>query len=444
MAMNFVQALSDARRRAQLTGRPLSAQEVSGIASGYFQDAADRNDAARRTNIAQAGQTTAEKAQAAQESQFAQKLSDERDALAKSLALKEKELLQQGLQFGQNLETNKTQFGETLALNKERMAGEMSAADAARKQQLTGNVLQGAGTGALVYGYGKNAGMWGSPAAPPSGTVPGALAGSAPALIPVTQGSTLAPAAEIGTESAAAWNAGSGGGPTASGAAPVLAYIAAADMIRQDQGQLDRPYEERGANAKFASAPVTGGPAALLDIAGMGSDNDIIGSSANQLAKGEENLVGGPLDKAFSGNIGGSFTDFGEAVVNTPGRVANVVAEPVKKAVDDWVLCSELSRQGGLEKEILDEEWSYIRERITAEEYAGYRIMADPAVKLMQKSRTFTRIISPFIRAFAYEMASRVNRDREGNELGRVILGVGLPLCALIGRRGNVLNPVLP
>jgi len=40
---NIVTALMEARRKAQLEGRPLSAQEAEGISSGYFQKAAERN-----------------------------------------------------------------------------------------------------------------------------------------------------------------------------------------------------------------------------------------------------------------------------------------------------------------------------------------------------------------------------------------------------------------
>ncbi len=412
MAMNFVQALSDARRRAQLTGRPLSAQEVSGIASGYFQDAAARNDAARRTNIAQAGQTTAEKAQAAQESQFAQKLSDERDALAKNLALKEKELEQQGLQFGQNLETNKTQFGETLALSKERMAGEMSAADAARKQQLTGNVLQGAGTGALVYGYGKNAGMWGTKAAPPSGTVPGALADSAPALLPVTEGSTLAPAAEIGTESAFNAGAGAAGGELAAGATAGSIVGTAAPYVA----------------AARVGMPVLGN--ALQQVSPGEPDSSNFFQQAATITKDDYMR---PIE-AGSAALGAELPEAVETIINPAGKALS----------SGTVICTELHRQGLLDGAVWENDAKY-RAMVPPEVYEGYRILADPVVRLMQRSRLFTAIIAPFAIRTAREMAHRVNRDIEGNTAGKALLGFFVPICLWLGsRRGNVLNPVRP
>ncbi len=410
MAMNFVQALSDARRRAQLTGRPLSAQEVSGIASGYFQDAAARNDAARRTNIAQAGQTTAEKAQAAQESQFAQKLSDERDALAKNLALKEKELEQRGLEFGQNLETNKTQFGETLALSKERMAGEMSAADAARKQQLTGNVLQGAGTGALVYGYGKNAGWWGAKATPPVDAIGGA-GGVAP-LIPVTEGSTLAPAAEIGTESAFNAGAGTAGGELATGATAGSIVGTAAPYVA----------------AARVGMPVLGN--ALQQISPGEPDSSNFFQQAATITKDDYMR---PIE-AGSAALGAELPEAVETIINPAGKALS----------SGTVICTELHRQGLLDGAVWENDGKY-RAMVSPEVYEGYRILADPVVRLMQRSKLFTAIIAPFALATAREMAHRVNRDIEGNTAGKALLGFFVPICLWLGsRRGNVLDPVRP
>ncbi len=40
---NMVTALMEAKRKAQLMGRSLSAEEAQGIAGGYFEKAAERN-----------------------------------------------------------------------------------------------------------------------------------------------------------------------------------------------------------------------------------------------------------------------------------------------------------------------------------------------------------------------------------------------------------------
>jgi hypothetical protein len=140
-------------------------------------------------------------------------------------------------------------------------------------------------------------------------------------------------------------------------------------------------------------------------------------------------------------SIGTAATEYGSTAAGTAASTAEAgsIWESIsagagyvgEAAVAAWVLCSELVRQGGLEASIVDDEWEYIRGIITDQEYAGYRIIADPLVKLMQISPLFTSVIAPFIRSFAYEMASRVNKDIKGNRLGKVILFFGLPLCRI-------------
>ena len=41
-AMNFSDALSNVRKKSQLQGRPVSQQEVSGVAAGYSEQASSR------------------------------------------------------------------------------------------------------------------------------------------------------------------------------------------------------------------------------------------------------------------------------------------------------------------------------------------------------------------------------------------------------------------
>jgi len=131
------------------------------------------------------------------------------------------------------------------------------------------------------------------------------------------EGPNSSPPMDVEGESTTATASSAEGGPTLGGAATVLGIIKAADWVRQDQGQLDRPYEKRGAFAKAASAPVMGGPPALLKAAGVGDSNYFSKVTAG-LAKGEEKMVGGPLDKAFAGDIGGSFKDFGNSIKDFP------------------------------------------------------------------------------------------------------------------------------
>jgi hypothetical protein len=126
---------------------------------------------------------------------------------------------------------------------------------------------------------------------------------------------------------------------------------------------------------------------------------------------------------------GGTTAAVGEAAV--AGEVLPQFVEGIAAAIAAWVLCSELVRQGKLDAEIVDDEWSYIKQIITYQEYMGYRVIADPLVNLMQKSKLFTLFMTPLIRGFAYEMASRVNPEIEGSKLGKFILWFGRPLCRI-------------
>lgn len=127
---------------------------------------------------------------------------------------------------------------------------------------------------------------------------------------------------------AAGAGAEAGGGPTLGGAATVLAIIAAADAVRNEEGELDRPYEKRSPWGKFTSAPVTGGPAGLVDALGF-DDSNVFAKGTNRLAMREEKLAGEPLDEAFRGNIGESFEKFGDAIIDAPGDWWQIVKSAV-------------------------------------------------------------------------------------------------------------------
>lgn len=192
---------------------------------------------------------------------------------------------------------------------------------------------------------------------PLSATAPGnelaSQAAARQAMIEAEQagGTGLASADGISAGMGGAGEAGAsaaGGGPTIAGGATVLAYIAAADMVRQAWGQLDKPYGERDAFAKFASAPVMGGVPALMEVAGMG-DSNYFAKGPNRLARIEEKLVGEPLDKAFAGDIGGSLEAFAKAGMDVPRDAWNMSVGAVIPGAETW-LCTEIWKRGGIDE----------------------------------------------------------------------------------------------
>jgi hypothetical protein len=166
-----------------------------------------------------------------------------------------------------------------------------------------------------------------------------------------------------------------------------------------------------GSEGDTGYSPGSGGIISGADWAGMGLD----------YAGSQEGGQGGSALKAM-GDTSEIVSSFGS------GGILGVIATGIAKIVKT-VLCTELARQGLLDKEVLRTEGIYVSRHITEEEYSGYRIIADPLVTLMQKSKVFTLMIAPFIRAFAYEMAHRVDSNIKGSSLGKFILWSGLPLC---------------
>lgn len=165
-----------------------------------------------------------------------------------------------------------------------------------------------------------------------------------------TAGSTLNTQPLVTNEALAATEAAPAtgtAGPTFGGAATAVGYVALANMVRNQWGQLDKAYGERSPWAKFTSAPVTGGPAALMEAVGMGESN-YFAKGANRLARGEEELVGEPLDKMFQGDIMGGLESFGKGIMNTPRNAWNAsIGAATGGLLDTW-LCTQVNRFVGL------------------------------------------------------------------------------------------------
>lgn len=93
------------------------------------------------------------------------------------------------------------------------------------------------------------------------------------------------------------------------------------------------------------------------------------------------------------------------------------------------IICTELYHQGYMSEEIYikDKNYGYHIRDIRPNVYIGYIFMATPIVRLMKKSRLFTKIISIPAMAWAKNMAG------EKSFFGRLISGLGESLCGLVG-----------
>lgn len=97
------------------------------------------------------------------------------------------------------------------------------------------------------------------------------------------------------------------------------------------------------------------------------------------------------------------------------------------------VICTELHRQGYMSDGILEKDAEYGRHiRATRPEvYVGYRFLADPIVRLMQKSPMFTKIVSIPALKWADNMAGKQNIT------GKLISQVGEFICGIVGKLLN-------
>ena len=273
---------------------------------------------------------------------------------------------------------------DALALDKERLEEskrQANLADQRTQEQIAaqskagmvgtaGNLVTGV---PMTYYAGKAAGLWGTGAGTASSVTPAAYSGVSsgaagagagfsanPALTEYSASlgttNTVTPAlidsgAPVATEGAAAGtSAATSGGATIGGAASVLGYVAAAAMARKKWGELDKPYADRGALGKFTSAPVTGGVPALMETAGVNSSN-YFAKGPNELARGEENLVGKPLDAFFSGDVGGGLNAMVQGIKSTPRSLWNSTVGSITGGLLGTWICTAVHKAVGIDKE---------------------------------------------------------------------------------------------
>lgn len=100
--------------------------------------------------------------------------------------------------------------------------------------------------------------------------------------------------------------------------------------------------------------------------------------------------------------------------------------------VGNKVLCTELHRQGKLPTHIYHADVRSGR-LMPVEAMRGYHLWAVPLARAMRRSPVVTKVLAPFIRAWAYRMAYRMGFTKKNNRLGAVLEFVGIPICYVIG-----------
>ena len=98
------------------------------------------------------------------------------------------------------------------------------------------------------------------------------------------------------------------------------------------------------------------------------------------------------------------------------------------------VICTYMNEIGVIPDDVYRWDSHYGREVLGETVLRGYHAWAIPFVSKMRTSPVLTRMVAPFAKAWAQEMAHRCDPEsHHGHWLGTAILMTGVPLCRMIG-----------
>ena len=185
---------------------------------------------------------------------------------------------------------------------------------------------------------------------------------------------------------------------------------------------------ETGVVGTEAGVDIGGQIRAVGTGAGAGA---VSGTIAQRITRaGEPGHEGGERE---TGRVLGAAGGIGLALALSTGPIGLAIAGLVGAFTgggDETVICTELHKQGYMPKEMLDLEYDFKKAHVDAQVYAGYRIIADPIVNLMQKSWLFTQLVRAFAMPWAYQMCHMVAPDKyKPNLIGKAVMAIGIPLC---------------
>jgi hypothetical protein len=113
------------------------------------------------------------------------------------------------------------------------------------------------------------------------------------------------------------------------------------------------------------------------------------------------------------------------------GTAASRPAPPESKGLMDSVLCTELHRQGLMDRDLYLKDAAYgeYLKKYNPNVVVGYKFLATPFVALMSKSSVFTSIMKYPILSWAKHIAGE-----ESSTWGHLCQNIGEPVCAIIGK----------
>lgn len=148
----------------------------------------------------------------------------------------------------------------------------------------------------------------------------------------------------------------------------------------------------------------------------------------------EVSLISGAIGDIIGGKAGKTVTD----ILDPVGWSSPSVHRVVDKATGT-VICTELHRQGII-PERMRRVGILFAARSGYEAYCGYRVLADPVVERMRRSKRYTRFVALIAVPAIKEMECRIGHSDRGTVIGKAVLSIGVPLCRWMYRRGMALQ----
>lgn len=118
-------------------------------------------------------------------------------------------------------------------------------------------------------------------------------------------------------------------------------------------------------------------------------------------------------------------------------KAADIAAQgQVQAAKEGKIICTELYHQGLMDHDTFeaDQAFGRIMWQKDPAVMVGYHAWARPLVRLMKRSRLFTKVVAFFALPWAKEMDHRMGAQHNGSKFGKALMAFGVPFCRLIGK----------
>ena len=210
-----------------------------------------------------------------------------------------------------------------------------------------------------------------------------------------------------------------------------------------DNYEFGQSYPEVDASLSAPPSMDAGSLGGFSDMAGLdfdagslGGASDLAGGVAGEAAGSAMPYIG-PAIQALQGNVGGAVGTLagraiGQALIPIP-VVGGIIGGIIGGAVGGGsVICTELVINGDAPLELLARELEYAKV-VGPTVMRGYHFWAVPYVRLMRRNRAVYAITKPFALGWMHEAAARATGGK-GSLIGKLVLGIGIPLCWTIGK----------